>query len=113
MKLVTAIIQPHKLDEVMKALDKNEIYLKTVSNVLGCGRQKGISEVYRGVHEAGNLLKKVRLEIAVNDNYLQPTLDAITKAAQTGKTGDGKIFVVDLVECIRIRTGEKGNVAIG
>ena len=70
MKLVIAILQSHKLDAVMKALDEREIYLKTVSNVLGCGRQKGVSEVYRGVREAGNLIKKVRLEIAVNDEYL-------------------------------------------
>ena len=113
MKLVIAIIQPEKLDDVLEALDKREIYLKTVSNVLGCGRQKGISEVYRGVKEAGNLLKKVQLEIAVNDEYLQPTIEAITTAAKTGKIGDGKIFVIDLHECIRIRTGETGNVAIG
>jgi nitrogen regulatory protein P-II 1 len=113
MKLVIAIIQPHKLDDVMKALDDREIFLKTVSNVLGCGRQKGVSEVYRGVREAGNLIKKVRLEIAVNDEYLKPTLQAITSAAQTGKTGDGKIFVLELAECIRIRTGETGGVAIG
>jgi nitrogen regulatory protein P-II 1 len=113
MKLVIAILQSHKLDAVMKALDEREIYLKTVSNVLGCGRQKGVSEVYRGVREAGNLIKKVRLEIAVNDNYLQPTIEAITKGAQTGKIGDGKIFVLELAECIRIRTGETGHVAIG
>jgi nitrogen regulatory protein P-II 2 len=113
MKLVIAILQAHKLDAVMKALDDREIYLKTVSTVLGCGRQKGISEVYRGVREAGNLIKKVRLEIAVNDAYLQPTIDAIMKGAQTGKIGDGKIFVLDLAQCIRIRTGENGNEAIG
>ena len=113
MKLVIAILQSHKLDAVMKALDEREIYLKTVSNVLGCGRQKGVSEVYRGVREAGNLIKKVRLEIAVNDSYLQPTIEAIIKGAQTGKIGDGKIFVVELAECIRIRTGENGNEAIG
>jgi nitrogen regulatory protein P-II 2 len=113
MKLVIAILQAHKLDAVMKALDDSEIYLKTVSNVLGCGRQKGVSEVYRGVRESGNLIKKVRLEIAVNDAYLKPTIDAIMKGAQTGKIGDGKIFVLDLAECIRIRTGETGNVAIG
>jgi nitrogen regulatory protein P-II 2 len=113
MKLVIAIIQPHKLDDVLQALDEREIYLKTVTNVLGCGRQKGLSEVYRGVKEAGNLLKKVRLEIAVNDEYLQPTVEAITGAARTGKIGDGKIFVLDLHECYRIRTGETGNVAIG
>ena len=113
MKLVVAILQAHKLDAVMKELDKNEIYLKTVSNVLGCGRQKGISEVYRGVRESGNLIKKVRLEIAVNDSYLPPTIEAIIKGSQTGKIGDGKIFVLELAECIRIRTGETGGVAIG
>jgi nitrogen regulatory protein P-II 2 len=113
MKLVIAIIQPHKLDAVMKALDQQEIYLKTVSNVLGCGRQKGVSEVYRGVKEAGNLIKKVRLEIAVNDAYLEPTIEAISSKAKSGQVGDGKIFVIDLAECIRIRTGERGGVAIG
>ena len=113
MKMVIAIIQPHKLDAVLKALDGKEIYLKTVTNVLGCGRQKGESEVYRGVREAGNLLKKVRLEIGVNDSYLDATLAAITEAARTGKIGDGKIFVLDLEQCIRIRTGETGTIAIG
>jgi nitrogen regulatory protein P-II 1 len=113
MKLVIAIIQPHKLDAVMKALDDNEIYLKTVSNVLGCGRQKGESEIYRGVRESGQLLKKVRLEIGVNDQYLEKAVTAIATAAKTGKIGDGKIFVIDLVECVRIRTAERGGVAIG
>jgi len=113
MKLVIAIIQPHKLDAVMKALDEKEIFLKTVSNVLGCGRQKGVSEVYRGVKEAGNLIKKVRLEIAVNDQYLEPTIEAITGAAKSGQVGDGKIFILDLAECVRIRTGERGGTAIG
>jgi nitrogen regulatory protein P-II 1 len=113
MKLVIAIIQAHKLEDVMRALDKNEIYLKTVSNVLGCGRQKGYSEVYRGVKETGNLIKKVRLEIAVNDSYLEPTIEAIVRGAKTGRIGDGKIFVLDLKDCIRIRTGEKGGIAIG
>jgi nitrogen regulatory protein P-II 1 len=113
MKLVIAIIQPHKLDAVMKALDEKEIFLKTVSNVLGCGRQKGVSEVYRGVKEAGNLIKKVRLEIAVNDQYLEPTIEAISTAAKSGQVGDGKIFILDLAECVRIRTGERGGTAIG
>lgn len=113
MKLVIAIIQPHKLDAVMKALDEKEIYLKTVSQVLGCGRQKGVSEVYRGAREAGNLIKKVRLEIAVNDSYLEAALTAISSAAKSGQVGDGKIFVIDLAECVRIRTGERGGVAIG
>lgn len=113
MKLIIAIIQPHKLDDVLKALDEREVYLKTVSNVLGCGRQKGISEVYRGVKETGNLLKKVRLEIAVNEKFVEPTVEAIRCAAETGKVGDGKIFIIALEECVRIRTGERGSVAIG
>ncbi len=94
-------------------MDNREIYLKTVSDVLGCGRQKGRTEVYRGRKETGGLLKKVRLEIAVNEQFVAPTIEAITKAARTGKIGDGKIFITDLSECIRIRTGEKGKEAIG
>jgi nitrogen regulatory protein P-II 2 len=113
MKLVIAIIQPHKLDDVLKELDQREIHLKTVTNVLGCGRQKGVTEVYRGVKEAGTLLKKVRLEIGVNDEYVKPTIEAIVAGARTGAIGDGKIFVVPLEECIRIRSGETGRVAIG
>jgi nitrogen regulatory protein P-II 2 len=113
MKLIIAIIQPHRLDEVLQELDKKEVYLKTVTNVLGCGRQKGVTEVYRGVKEAGTLLKKVRLEIAVNDNYVKPTVEAIVKGARTGNIGDGKIFVLPLEDCIRIRSGETGKVAIG
>lgn len=113
MKLIIAVIQPHKLEDVLQELDKEEIYLKTVSNVLGCGRQKGITEVYRGRKETGNLLKKVRLEIAVNENFVQRTISAIMRGAKTEKIGDGKIFVLDLSECVRIRTGEMGNEAIG
>jgi len=113
MKLITAIIQPHKLEDVLRELDKSKIHLKTVSNVLGCGRQKGRTEIYRGRKETGGLLKKVRLEIAVNEPYVAPTIEAITKGARTGNIGDGKIFVVELSECIRIRTGEKDGVAIG
>lgn len=113
MKLIIAIIQPHKLEDVLLELDKAEIHLRTVSNVLGSGRQKGQTKVYRGRKETGNMLKKVRLEIAVNDNYVEPTVSAITKAARTGNIGDGKIFILDLGECIRIRTGEKGKEAIG
>ena len=113
MKLIIAIIQPHKLDDVMRELDEKEIHLKTVTNVLGCGRQKGVTEVYRGVKEAGTLLKKVRLEIGVNDAYVKATVDAIVKGARTGSIGDGKIFIVPLEECIRIRSGETGKVAIG
>ncbi|MCM8776527.1 MAG: P-II family nitrogen regulator [Candidatus Omnitrophica bacterium] len=113
MKLIIAIIQPHKLEPVLEELDKEEIYLKTVSTVLGCGRQKGHTEVYRGKKETGNLLKKVRLEIGVNEDYVEPTIRAIMKGANTGTIGDGKIFVLDLGDCIRIRTGERGGVAIG
>ena len=113
MKLIIAIIQPHRLEDVLQELDKTEIYLKTVSNVLGCGRQKGRTEVYRGRKETGNLLKKVRLEIAVNEKFVEPTIMAITRAAKTGKIGDGKIFILDLAECVRIRTEERGSAAIG
>lgn len=113
MKLVVAIIQPHKLECVLEELDENKIYLKTVSNVLGCGRQKGRTEIYRGKKETGNLLKKVRLEIAVNDNYVEAAVKAIIKGSRTGNIGDGKIFILDLAECVRIRTGEKGGEAIG
>jgi nitrogen regulatory protein P-II 2 len=113
MKLIIAIIQPSKLEEVKQELYKVEVNLMTVNEVLGHGRQMGITEIYRGVKETGNLLRKIRLEIAVNDNFVKPTIDAIMKGAQTGETGDGKIFVLPLEECIRIRTGEKGKVAIG
>ena len=113
MKLVIAIIQPYKLEEVKDQLYKAEVNLITVSEVLGHGRQKGVTEVYRGAKEAGNLLKKIRLEIAVNDNFLEPTIQAIVKGAKTGETGDGKIFVLDLKECVRIRTQERGGLAIG
>jgi nitrogen regulatory protein P-II 1 len=113
MKLIIAIIQPHKLEDVLAELDKSEIYLKTVSNVLGCGRQKGMTQVYRGRKETGNLLKKVRLEIGVNEKFVEPTISAIIKGAGTGGIGDGKIFIVDLTECVRIRTGERGQEAIG
>ena len=113
MKLIIAVIQPHKLEDVLRELDKNEIHLRTVSNVLGCGRQKGRVEVYRGRKETGNLLKKVRIEVAVNEKFVEPTIIAIKRGAKTGNIGDGKIFVLDLVECIRIRTGEEGSEAIG
>ena len=113
MKYIIAIIQPHRLEEVKKELYSANVNLITVSQVLGHGRQKGVTEVYRGVKESGNLLKKVQIEIAVNDDYVNCTVDAIIKGARTGELGDGKIFILDLPECIRIRTGEKGNQAIG
>jgi nitrogen regulatory protein P-II 2 len=113
MKLVIAIIQPHRLEQVKEELYKAEVNLITVNEVLGHGRQKGIAEVYRGFKETGNLLRKIRLEIAVNDNFVEPTVNAIIKGAQTGKTGDGKIFILPLDQCIRIRTAERGKEAIG
>jgi len=113
MKLIIAIIQPDRLSEVKKELYKADVNLITVSEVLGHGRQMGVTEVYRGVKESGNLLRKVRLEIAVNDDFLQPTINALIKGARTGEVGDGKIFVLDLKECLRIRTGETGGEAIG
>jgi nitrogen regulatory protein P-II 2 len=113
MKLVIAIIQPHKLEDVKVELYKVEVNLITVSEVLGHGRQKGITEVYRGHKETGNLLRKIRLEIAVNDNFLELAVRAIIKGAKTGETGNGKIFILDLKECVRIRTEERGPVAIG
>ena len=106
MKLIIAIIQPSKLEEVKEELYKAEVHLITVSEVLGHGRQKGVTEVYRGAKEMGNLLRKIRLEIAVNDDFVEPTIKAIVKGAKTGNTGDGKIFILDLKECVRIRTEE-------
>ncbi|MDD5552872.1 MAG: P-II family nitrogen regulator [Candidatus Omnitrophica bacterium] len=113
MKLIIAIIQPYKLEEVKEELYKADINLITVNEVLGHGRQMGVTEVYRGAKENGNLLRKVRLEIAVNDNFVEPTIKAIVKGAKTGQTGDGKIFILDLKECVRIRTEERGGIAIG
>ena len=113
MKYVIGIIQPDRLDEVLKRLTEKEIHLVTVSNVVGRGRQKGIAEVYRSHKEQGSLLKKVKLEIAVNEDYVKPTIDAIVEGSRTGSIGDGKIFILDLPECIRIRTSERGNEAIG
>lgn len=113
MKYIVAIIQPDRLDEVLERLEKKEIHLVTVTSVMGRGRQKGIAEVYRSHKEAGSLLRKVKLEIAVNDAYVQPAIDAITDGARTGQIGDGKIFVLDLPRVVRIRTGEEGTAAIG
>lgn len=113
MKYIVAVIQPHRLEDVKRELESVEVHLMTVTPVLGCGRQKGITEVYRGMKEVGNLLKKVKLEIGVNDEFLQPAIDAIVKGARSGEIGDGKIFIMDLAECVRIRTGETGCVAIG
>ena len=113
MKYIIAVIQPDKLDEVLRLLTEKEIHLVTVSNVVGRGRQKGIAEIYRSHKEAGSLLRKVKLEIAVNDEFVQPAVDAITTGARSGHIGDGKIFVFDLPRVIRIRTSEEGAHAIG
>ena len=113
MKYIVAIIQPDRLEEVLDRLTEKEIHLVTVTNVLGRGRQKGISEVYRSHKEAGSLLRKLKIEIAVNDDYVKQAMEAIVQGARTGKIGDGKIFVLDLHDVLRIRTGETGKNAIG
>ena len=113
MKYIIAIIQPDRMEEVLARLEEKEINLVTVTNVMGRGRQKGIAEVYRSHKEAGTLLKKIKLEIAVNDAFVKPTLDAVIQGGRTGQVGDGKIFILNLDEVIRIRTGETGGPAIG
>jgi nitrogen regulatory protein P-II 1 len=113
MKLIIAYIQPHKLNDVKQALYKEDVFKMSVTNSLGCGQQMGYHESYRGVPIEVNLLKKIRLEIAVNDDYVEGTIKAIIAGAKTGQIGDGKIFVLDLPECIRIRTEERGHEAIG
>lgn len=113
MKLIIAYIQPHMLNEVKEELYKAEVYKLSITNAMGCGQQKGYTEHYRGVEIEVNLLKKVRIEIAVNDKFVQPTIDAIIKGARSGEIGDGKIFILPIEECIRIRTGEAGSLAIG
>ncbi len=113
MKLIIAYIQPHKLQDVKKTLYKAEVYKVSVTNALGCGEQRGYEESYRGIKFEVDLLKKVRLEIAVNEDFVEKTIEAIVEGARTGEIGDGKIFVLDLPECVRIRTGERGGKAIG
>lgn len=113
MKLIIAYIQPQKLNAVKQSLYGHGIFKLSVTNALGCGQQMGYHESYRGADVEVNLLKKLRLEVAVNDDYVKPTVDAIIEGARTGKIGDGKIFVLDMPECIRIRTGERGEDAIG
>ena len=113
MKYIIAVIRPHKLEDVKKELLKEDVHLMTITEVLGCGRQQGVTEVYRGVKEVDNLLRKVKLEIAVNDDFVERTVSAITRGARDGEIGDGKIFILDLKDCMRIRTGETGKEAIG
>lgn len=112
MKLVTAIIKPFKLDDVREALSDIGISGVTVTEVKGFGRQKGHTELYRGAEYVVDFLPKVKIEVALADDMLDRALDAIIKAANTGKIGDGKIFVTELAQVIRIRTGETGEQAI-
>ena len=113
MKMIVAIIRPENVEAVQDALSAVEVYLMTLSDVRGCGRQRGFKEQYRGTQGLIRLLSKVKLEIAVNDNFVEPAVKAIMKAAHSGNIGDGKIFVLPLDECHRIRTGESGSAAIG
>ena len=112
MKLVTAIIKPFKLDDVREALSDIGVQGITVTEVKGFGRQKGHTELYRGAEYVVDFLPKIKLEVAIGSSLLDQTIEAITGAANTGKIGDGKIFVTDLTQIIRIRTGETGEEAV-
>lgn len=115
MKLILAIIPPSKLEAVKESLNKVEVFRLTVIDVQGFGRQKGHSEIYRGHELTVNMLRKVQLQIAVNEDFVEPTVNAIVEAARSGaegRIGDGKIFILPLEDCVRIRTGERGPEAI-
>ncbi|MES2627317.1 MAG: P-II family nitrogen regulator [Pseudomonadota bacterium] len=112
MKMINAIIKPFKLDDVREALSEIGVQGITVTEVKGFGRQKGHTELYRGAEYVVDFLPKLKVEVVVKDNALEQTIEAITKAANTGKIGDGKIFVYDIEQAIRIRTGETGDDAI-
>lgn len=115
MKLIIAIIQPHRLESVKAALTDVEVFRLTVMDCQGFGRQKGHVEVYRGHEFSVNLVRKVQLQIAVNEEFVEPTIEAIVRGSRSGdkgEIGDGKIFVLPLEDCIRIRTGERGSEAI-
>ena len=112
MKLVIAVIKPFKLDEVREALSNIGVQGITATEVKGFGRQKGHTELYRGAEYVVDFLPKIKLEIAVSDSFVDNTIETILKTASTGKIGDGKIFVLDLQEAIRVRTGEKGEEAL-
>lgn len=113
MRLIIAYIKPEKLDDVKRELDSREVFRMSVTKAKGCGETKGYVESYRGVRKDVYLLPKLRLEIAVNDDFVDTVVEGIIKSARTGKIGDGKIFILPLEECIRIRTGERGPDAIG
>ena len=113
MKYIIAIIQPDRLERVQRHLKENDVNLMTVSEVLGCGRQQGVTQVYRGQKEAGNLLRKIKVEIAVNDEFVERVVLAIKQGARSGEIGDGKVFILNLEEAFRIRTGETDSDAIG
>jgi nitrogen regulatory protein P-II 2 len=116
MKMIVAVIRPEKLETVQQALNERDVYLMTVTDVRGCGRQRGFTEVYRGTEFQVRLLPKLKLEIAVNDAFVEAAIEAIVHAARsgdTGQVGDGKIFVMPMEDCVRIRTGERGGQAIG
>lgn len=116
MKMIVAIIRPERLEAVQAALNQSDVYLMTVTDVRGCGRQRGFTEVYRGSEFQVRLLPKLKVEVAVNDAFVEAAIEAIVHAARssdTGQIGDGKIFVQPLEDCIRIRTGERGGPAIG
>jgi nitrogen regulatory protein P-II 2 len=112
MKLVTAVIKPFKLDDVREALSDIGVQGITVTEVKGFGRQKGHTELYRGAEYVVDFLPKVKIDVAIDDGLMDQVIEAITKSAQTGKIGDGKIFVFDLEQAVRIRTGETGTEAL-
>ena len=113
MKYIIAVIQPDRIEDVLEALDDEGIHLVTASDIMGRGRQKGVAEIYRSHVEPGNLLRKVELEIAVNDDYVSAAITTIARVAKTGNIGAGKVFVLELEQSLRMRTGETGSVAIG
>jgi len=113
MKKIEAVIQPERLDSVKDELLKAKVFKMTVYRVKGCGQQGGYTESYRGKIYKVNLLSKVKIELAVNEDFVKPAVEAIIRGARTGDIGDGKIFISDLSDCVRIRTGEKGRTAVG
>jgi nitrogen regulatory protein P-II 1 len=113
MKLIIAYIQPDRLNDVKQELFKDEIHKISVTTALGCGQQMGYTETYRGVDIEVNLLNKVRIEIAVTKPFVEKTIEAIIRGARTGEIGDGKIFILPIEDTVRIRSGERGEAAIG